>query len=77
MAHEAFSRRAFVAVSAATGASISLTEKVSAAADGKKIFTILNTNDMHSNLLGVGHVSEYTPASLKDGLTIGGVWPSA
>jgi 5'-nucleotidase/UDP-sugar diphosphatase len=73
MTHEILSRRAFVAVSAATGGSILLTGQASAAADVKKTFTILHTNDMHSNLLGVGPVSEYTPASLKDDRTIGGI----
>jgi 5'-nucleotidase len=31
------------------------------AADRKKAFTILHTNDMHSNLIGVGPASDYTP----------------
>ena len=29
----------------------------------KTTFTILHTNDIHSNLIGVGPVSEYTPAT--------------
>ena len=31
------------------------------AADGKKTFTILHTNDLHSNLIGMGPASDYTP----------------
>ncbi len=36
-------------------------------------FTILHTNDIHSNLIGVGPASEYTPATLNDDNTIGGI----
>jgi 5'-nucleotidase/UDP-sugar diphosphatase len=32
----------------------------------KTIFTILHTNDMHSNLLGSGPSSDYTPVILND-----------
>ena len=39
----------------------------------KKTFTILHTNDIHSNLIGVGPASEYTPATLNDDGTIGGI----
>ena len=38
----------------------------------KKTFTILHTNDIHSNLVSVGPASEYTPATLNDDHTIGG-----
>jgi 5'-nucleotidase/UDP-sugar diphosphatase len=38
-----------------------------------KTFTILHTNDIHSNLIGVGPASEYTPATLNDDGTIGGI----
>ena len=38
-----------------------------------KTFTILHTNDIHSNLIGVGPASEYTPATLNDDRTIGGI----
>jgi len=49
----------------------SLTRTVSGqepAAERKKIrtFTILHTNDMHSNLIGVGPASEYSPMTLND-----------
>jgi len=36
-------------------------------------FTILHTNDIHSNLIGVGPASDYTPATLNDDRTIGGI----
>ena len=39
----------------------------------KTIFTILHTNDIHSNLIGVGPASEYTPTTLNDDKTIGGI----
>jgi 5'-nucleotidase / UDP-sugar diphosphatase len=40
--------------------------------DRKKTFTILHTNDMHSNLIGVGPASDYTPNVINDDNTIGG-----
>jgi len=45
------------------------------APEQKKIFTftILHTNDMHSNLIGVGPASEYSPMTLNDDGTIGGI----
>jgi 5'-nucleotidase / UDP-sugar diphosphatase len=46
--------------------------KPAAAAGGKKTFTILHTNDMHSNLIGVGPASDYTPNVLNDDKTVGG-----
>lgn len=36
-------------------------------------FTILHTNDLHSNLIGVGPASEYTPSSINDDSTLGGI----
>src|SRR5580704_16347871 len=36
-------------------------------------FTILHTNDIHSNLIGVGPASEYSPMTLNDDRTIGGI----
>ena len=38
-----------------------------------KTFTILHINDLHSNLVGVGPVSEYTPDKLNDDETVGGL----
>jgi len=68
---EAFSRREFLAGAAAIGATILLPEEL-AAADGKKTFTILHTNDMHSAFIGMGPASDYTPFKLDDDKTRGG-----
>ena len=38
----------------------------------KKTFTILHTNDIHSNLIGMGPSSDYTPFTLHDDPTRGG-----
>ena len=65
------SRREFLIGSAVLGAAI-LTGPVFAAADGKKTFTILHTNDMHSNFIGMGPASDYTPFTLNDDKTRGG-----
>lgn len=35
-----------------------------------KTFTILHTNDIHSNLIGVGPTSEYTPDTINEDRTI-------
>jgi 5'-nucleotidase len=42
------------------------------AKEGKQVFTILHTNDMHSNVIGMGPASDYTPMSLNDDTTKGG-----
>jgi 5'-nucleotidase len=38
----------------------------------RKTFTILHTNDIHSNLIGMGPSSDYTPFTLNDDPTRGG-----
>ncbi len=38
----------------------------------KKTFTILHTNDLHSNFIGMGPASDYTPFKLNDDKTRGG-----
>ena len=43
-----------------------------AAADGKKTFTLLHTNDMHSSFIGMGPAADYTPFKLNDYTTRGG-----
>ena len=43
-----------------------------AEANGKKTFTILHANDLHSNFLGLGPASDYTPFTLNDDATCGG-----
>ena len=66
------SRREFLAGSAALGVTILLPGGLSAAVNGKKSFTILHTNDMHSSFIGMGPAADYTPFSLNDDATRGG-----
>ncbi len=65
-------RRDFLIGSAAVGATILLPGGLFAAVDGKKTFTILHTNDMHSAFIGLGPASDYTPFALNDDKTQGG-----
>ena len=67
------SRRKFLATSATVGATILLPGSLFAATDGKKTFTILHTNDLHSNFIGMSPESDYTPFSLNDDKTRGGL----
>jgi len=71
-APEPVSRREFLAGSAAVGATLFLPAALSAAQAGRKTFTILHTNDMHSNLIGLGPASDYSPFTLNDDQTRGG-----
>jgi 5'-nucleotidase / UDP-sugar diphosphatase len=66
------SRREFLAASAAVGAALCLTGTPLAATAGKKTFTILHTNDMHSAFIGMGPAADYTPFTLNDDTTRGG-----
>jgi 5'-nucleotidase / UDP-sugar diphosphatase len=68
---DALARREFLAGSAALGAAFCLPERL-AAAEGKKTFTILHTNDMHAAFLGMGPSTDYTPFKLHDDSTRGG-----
>ena len=43
-----------------------------AAIDGKKTFTILHTNDLHTSFIGMGPAADYSPFSLNDDATLGG-----
>jgi 5'-nucleotidase len=72
MTHETLSRREFLAGSAAGAATLCLSAKPASAADGKKTFTILHTNDLHSNFIGLGPASDYSPFHLNDDKTRGG-----
>jgi len=45
---------------------------LSAAQDGKRTFTILHTNDLHSNFIGMSPASDYSPFTLNDDKTRGG-----
>jgi 5'-nucleotidase len=69
---DALSRRDFMAGAAAIGAAILLSTEPAAAAEGKKTFTILHTNDMHSAFVGMGPASDYSPFILGDDQTRGG-----
>jgi 5'-nucleotidase / UDP-sugar diphosphatase len=62
-----------VLAGAAAGAMVVLHGKPVAAADGKKTFTILHTNDIHSNFVGMSPEADYTPFSLNDDTTRGGL----
>jgi 5'-nucleotidase / UDP-sugar diphosphatase len=66
------SRRDFLIGSAAVGVTILLPGLVCAAADGKRTFTILHTNDLHSAFIGMGPAADYTPFKLNDDKTRGG-----
>jgi 5'-nucleotidase/UDP-sugar diphosphatase len=66
------SRRDVLAGSAAAGAVVLLRGDPAAAADGKKTFTILHTNDLHSNFIGMGPSSDYAPDQLNEDKTRGG-----
>jgi 5'-nucleotidase/UDP-sugar diphosphatase len=66
------SRRGFLAGSAVAAATILLYRDVGLAAEGRKTFTILHTNDLHSNFIGLGPASDYTPFSTGDDRTLGG-----
>ncbi len=60
------SRREFVARSVVASATILLYPDLGAAADGKKTFTILHTNDLHSNFIGMAPVLDYAPDKTND-----------
>ena len=68
----ALSRREFMAGAAAIGAAILLSAESAAAAEGRKTFTILHTNDMHSAFVGMGPASDYTPSTPGNDKTRGG-----
>jgi 5'-nucleotidase / UDP-sugar diphosphatase len=68
---EALARREFLAGSVAVAAATALPSGL-AAAEGRKTFTILHTNDMHSAFIGMGPEADYTPFKLNDDTTRGG-----
>jgi 5'-nucleotidase len=69
---ETVSRRAVLAASVAAGAIALVRGLPAAAADGKQTFTILHTNDLHSNFIGLAPALDYTPSTLNDDATRGG-----
>jgi 5'-nucleotidase len=62
-----------LAGTAAIGATFAVGRERAWAADGKTTFTILHTNDLHSNLIGMAPATDYTPFTLNDDKTRGGV----
>jgi 5'-nucleotidase/UDP-sugar diphosphatase len=66
------SRREVLTGSVAIGAMAVLRKERAWAADGKKTFTILHTNDLHSNLIGMAPATDYSPFTLNDDKTRGG-----
>ena len=69
---DGMNRRSFLATSVAAGAFISMSEPLAAQTAGKKTFTILHTNDLHSNFIGMAPAADYTPVTLNDDSTRGG-----
>ena len=63
------SRRRFVALTAAAAPAL----LVGWRSPQSRTFTILHTNDIHSNLIGVGPVLEYSPSKLNNDQTLGGM----
>jgi len=72
LARRTLTRRKLLAAGAAMGATALLPDALAAAAKGKRTFTILHTNDLHSSLIGMGPSSDYTPFTLGDDTTRGG-----
>lgn len=69
---KAINRRSFLATSAVAGASVAMPKPLAAQGEGTKTFTILHTNDLHSNFIGMAPSSDYTPFTLNDDDTRGG-----
>jgi 5'-nucleotidase / UDP-sugar diphosphatase len=65
-------RREFLATSAAVSVALCLTGTVNAQSVDKRTFTILHTNDLHSNLIGMAPAADYTPFTLNNDKTRGG-----
>lgn len=64
-------RREFV-VSSAASLALCASGPVVANSISKKTFTILHTNDLHSNLIGLSPAADYSPFELNDDTTSGG-----
>jgi 5'-nucleotidase len=65
-------RREFLVATAAVGATALLPDALAADPNGKRTFTILHTNDLHSSFIGMGPSSDYTPFTAGDDTTRGG-----
>jgi 5'-nucleotidase len=70
--NETPTRREFLARSVAAAAAIFLCGDLGVPKEGKKTFTILHTNDLHSNFIGLGPALDYTPFGTGDDKTLGG-----
>ncbi len=70
LSRDGVSRRTLLAGAVATGIVASLGEAI--AAGQKATFTILHTNDLHSNFVGVAPVSDYDPSTPHNDGTRGG-----
>ena len=66
------SRRDLLKAGAAAGAALLVPDALAATPGGRRTFTILHTNDLHSSLLGMGPSSDYSPFTLGDDATRGG-----
>jgi len=71
LARAALSRRDLLVGTLAAGASAARGARA-AAAEGKKTFTILHTNDLHSSFIGMAPALDYTPGTRNDDATRGG-----
>jgi len=67
-----FSRRDLLKATAVASVALLAPDALAAFSGGKRIFTILHTNDLHSSLIGMGPSSDYTPFTLNDDATRGG-----
>jgi len=65
-------RRNFLATSVVAGATVAISGPLVAQTASKKTFTILHTNDLHSNLIGMAPAADFTPLTLNDDSTRGG-----
>jgi 5'-nucleotidase / UDP-sugar diphosphatase len=72
LARKALTRREFLAASAAAGVTALLPDALAAVPKGRRTFTILHTNDLHSSFIGMGPSTDYTPFALGDDTTRGG-----
>lgn len=72
MARNLIPRREFLVGTTISTATLVLAAEPAYAADRKKTFTILHTNDLHSNFLGMSPAADYSPFTLSDDKTRGG-----
>ena len=65
-------RREFLATSAVAVSASMLVSSPAEATSESRTFTILHTNDLHSNLIGLSPAADYSPFSINDDKTRGG-----